>query len=489
MDDELRVLSGPRGPAGPATAADLPLPAQALAVMAAGEEAGQEGMLDELVHNGLGALVFFASALADPAAAARRTGSLQAAALRSPVGAPLLLAADQEGGRVARLPGGPATMPGAMALGATGDAELARLAGRATSGQLRAVGLNWDLAPVCDLWTQDNPALGSRCFAADPAVVGAFAAAFVTGLQDGGVLACAKHFPGHGDTAVDSHRGLPVLHADLAALRARDWVPFEAGARAGVATLMMGHLVVPALEDPLPASLSPAFYRVAREALAFDGLLVTDALGMAGCAQAAGSVGEAAVLALLAGADIIMIAHGPDEHRAAQRAVVDAVEAGRLPRQRLAEAATAVLACKRRWNLARHGAPDDQGAAHLLNRPSDVRLAADIARRSITELRPGPAVPSPAVLGYGQLTPQVLVEAAAARWPGARLRRDGVGPWLSLDAGSHLLIGPPIPESPPTGRVLLAYDCTPASLTALLTCAAGETPATGRLPGPARPLA
>lgn len=484
MDDGLRVLGGPPPASGPAVPADLPLPVQALAVLAAGEEPGQEAATDELVAGGLGGVVFFAPSLSEPSAAARRAGELQAAALRGPVGAPLLVAADQEGGRVSRLPLSGTTLPGAMALGAIGDPELARLAGRATAGQLQAVGVNWDLAPVCDLWTQDNPALGSRCFAADPAAAGALAAAFASGLQDGGVLACAKHFPGHGGTAVDSHHELPLLPAGVEELRAGALRPFAAAARAGAASLMLGHLLLPALDPRLPASLSPQAYRLAREVLGFEGLLVTDALGMAGCVRAAGGAGEAAVLALSAGADIVLVGRDPRAQREVRDAVVAAAEAGRLPRARLAEAVGRVLALKRSWSLVRRTAPDEGAAPHLLARPSDVRLAAEIARRSISELQPGAGAARPSSLQAGERTPAALVAAATTRWPGAALRRGAPGPWLSLDQGVHVLLGPPLPAALPAGRVLLAYDATPASLEALLQCAATGAAAPGRLPRP-----
>jgi beta-N-acetylhexosaminidase len=483
MADELRVLSGPQVPSGPARPEDLPVEAQALAVLAVGEEAGQEAATDELVAGGLGAVVCFASALRDPAAAARRAGALQSAAQASPVGAPLLLAADEEGGRVSRLPSGPARLPGAMALGAAArgaaaraGAAVAREAGRATAGRLRAVGLNWDLAPVCDLWRSDNPALDGRCFSADPAAAAALAAAFAEGLQDGGVLACAKHFPGHGGTSVDSHRGLPVLTGrDEDALR-----PFAACR--GAASLMLGHLLVPAVDPGLPASLSPAFYRMARDLAGPAALLATDSLSMQGCVRAADDVGEAAVLALLAGADVVLIAHGPAAHRAAWRAIADAARTGRLPRARLAEAVARVLAAKRRWGLGRRAAPDPDAVPHLLGRPSDARLASEIAAASITELAPGEAAPLPRRLRTAA-PGSALARAAAERWRQAEVvATAGAAPWLSLDDRCHLLIGPPIPADLPPGRVLLAYDATPASLEALLACAAGAAPAPGRLP-------
>ena len=464
---------------------DLPLEVAALQVLAAGEDAGQEVETDDLVAQGLGAVVFFASALRDPDRAASRSAALQAAALRGPAVSPLLLAADEEGGRVCRLPLSPATMPGAMALAAAGGgADLARTAGRATAGRLAAVGVNWNLAPVCDLWAAENPALGSRCFARAPALAAELAAAFAQGLRDGGVAACAKHFPGHGATAVDSHEALPVLDADLALLRRREWLPFAAAVRAGVETVMTGHLLAPAL-GPEPASLSSTVTRALREELGFTGVVVTDALGMSGCLRYAGDVGRAAVLALHAGADVALVGHGPAEQRQARDALAAAVRAGRLARERLDQAVGRVWALKEALGLARKGAPQPAAASHLLARPADVDLARWIALRSITELAPGPRCARPATIRAGEGAAPALLAAVRARWPQAREEppsRDAPPRCVTLDARCHLLVGLPVPPALPEGAVLLAYDATPASLAALLACATGEAEAGGRLP-------
>lgn len=480
---------------GQAPVAEWPLEVLVLQVLACGEEAGQETHTDALVAQGLGTVVPFASALRDPPRAAARYAALQGAAQRGPAGLPLLIAADQEGGRVCRLPLAATTMPGAMALCAAGDTELTRQAGQATAGQLRAVGVNWDLAPVCDLWAADNPALGSRCFAADPLAVARFAAAYVQGLRDGGVAACAKHFPGHGATVVDSHAALPRLDSALAGLRAREWLPFAHLIGVGVEAVMTGHLVVPAW-GPVPASLSEAAVRALRDELAFEGVIVTDALGMGGCLAFAGSVGEAAVRALAAGADIALVGHGPVEQLEARDALLTAARTGRLPRERLVAAAARIVAFKRALDLGRRAAPDPEAVPHLLDRPADVALAARIAALAVTPLtgagpqRLDPAVvggeaisgPSrPDTLGFSAETPRALVAAARARWPGAGIvPRDG-GRWLTVGAHAHALAGLPIPKPLPEGRVLLAYDGLPASLDALLTAAAGG-PAPGRLP-------
>jgi beta-N-acetylhexosaminidase len=445
----------------------------ALQVLAVGEEAGEEAATDELVAQGLGAVVLFASALRDPARAAARAGTLLAASLRSPARSPLLLAADQEGGRVVRLPVGPTTMPGAAALGATGRPELARAAARATAGQLRAVGVSWDLAPVADLADADNPALRGRCFAGDPETAAAFVAAFVEGLRDGGVASCAKHFPGHGATPVDSHRALPTVEVDLPTLRARAWVPFAAAVRAGADAVMVGHLRVPAL-GPGPASLEPAAYAALRQALGFEGVAVTDSLDMAACRAAAGGVGPAAVRALAAGADLVLVGHGPREHREAWSALTRAIADGTVPPARVREAIARVHRLKEALGLGRRPLPDPEGAAHLLARPSDARLAREIATRAILEPASGPARPRVASILAGGRAPRALVEAARARWPEAEvLPGAAASPWVSLDGLCHLGLAP-TPTPPPPGRALLAWDATPASLEALLDAAEGR---------------
>ena len=363
LSDELRVL--PAGPTPrPPQPPDLPPEALALAVLAIGIEAGGEAHAEELAAGGLGGVVFFASALTDPEAAAGLVSRLQAAAARSPVGAPLLVGADEEGGRVARLPRGPASLPGASALGATGEAALCKEAGRATALRLAAVGANWDLAPVFDLGGTANGALNGRAFSADPEACGRLAGAFAQGLADGGAIGCAKHFPGHGGTTQDSHQALPVLSGDPALLAA-SLAPFGAAIAHGIPMVMTGHLLVPSIDARWPASLSPALHRLLREDLGFGGVVVTDSLGMGGCLQVAGGVGQAAVQALRAGADLLLVGHGPAEQLQAHAAVVRAVRSGELPLQRLVEAAGRVLALKRERGLERRAMPDGKAAPRI----------------------------------------------------------------------------------------------------------------------------
>ena len=294
----------------------------------------------ELLADGLGGICYFATNTADgPAAVAELSAAITAANPRA------VIAVDEEGGDVTRLhalDGSPVLGP--AALGAAGDLALTRDTGRAIGTELAAVGVNLDLGPVADVNSNpDNPVIGTRSFGAEPALVAAHVAAWVTGLQDAGVAACAKHFPGHGDTAQDSHLELPTVDADLETLVSRELVPFAAAVEVGIASVMTSHIVVPALDPELPGTLSAPVLAVLRDRLGYDGVIVSDALDMAG-ASAGRGIPEAAVLSLAAGTDLLCI--GTDVAvstvRATQDAIVVAVASGRLTRERLEEAAARV---------------------------------------------------------------------------------------------------------------------------------------------------
>jgi len=235
------------------------------------------------------------------------TDALQAAA---PANArPLLIAADQEGGQLNATGDGPTAFAGAMALGAAADEELAERVAAATARELRALGLNVNYAPVCDLATNPaNPALGIRCFGDDPQEVGRLAAATVRGLQSEGVAATVKHFPGLGDASVDTHHAQALVNASREQLERRELAPFRAAIAAGARLAMAGHLAVPALtgSDVLPASLSPRALRgVLRDELGFTGLTITDALDMAAVTAGAGD-GDPLAAAMAAGEDLLL---------------------------------------------------------------------------------------------------------------------------------------------------------------------------------------
>ena len=265
---------------------------------------------------------------------------------------PLFVAVDQEGGRVQRLgpPHYPAH-PAARATGDTGDPEQARVAARRIGEGLRDLGFNWDFAPVLDVNNNpQNPVIGDRAYGTDPALVAAMGAQAVRGFQeDAGILACGKHFPGHGDTDTDSHHALPRIGHGQARLDAVELVPFRAALAAGLAAVMTSHILFPALDARLPATLSPATLTgLLREELGFDGLIITDDLEMKGVAEGWGAA-EAAVLATQAGADLLLCCHTWETQRQIQRALVRAVETGRLPKARIDESVARIAAAKARW--------------------------------------------------------------------------------------------------------------------------------------------
>ncbi|MBP8806938.1 MAG: beta-N-acetylhexosaminidase [Kofleriaceae bacterium] len=273
----------------------------------------------------------------DVAALIAWTAAVRAAA---PEDAPVLIALDHEGGAVQRIRAPATQWPPMLALERHGpaDVELARAIGRAQGVELAALGVDVNLAPVLDVLTNPtNPVIGDRALGRTAAEVGRRAAALAAGLADAGVLACGKHFPGHGDTAVDSHRGLPVVDQPRARLEAVELAPFAAVA-AALPMIMTAHVVYPALDPTAPATLSrPIVTDLLRGQLGYRGLIVTDDLDMAAIADRQG-VGPAAVAAIAAGCDAVMIAHDPRHQREA-RAALTAAAAAPTFRRRLAEAA------------------------------------------------------------------------------------------------------------------------------------------------------
>jgi beta-N-acetylhexosaminidase len=287
---------------------------------------------------GLGGVVLFARNVPDPEQVAALCAELRA---EQPS---LLIATDEEGGDVTRLEATTgSSFPGNLALGAVDDVVLTRRVATAIGGELAAAGIDLDLAPVADVVVDSaNPIVGVRSFGSDPMLVARHVAAFVEGVQSRGVAACAKHFPGHGETSADSHLELPVADADRVTLLARALPPFHAAVEAGVRAVMTAHIRFPALGSD-PATLSPEVVGLLRDELGFGGLVVTDALEMRAIS---GTIGleEGAVRALAAGADALCLGadRTPDEVERIRGAIVEAARAGRLPEDRLHEAAARV---------------------------------------------------------------------------------------------------------------------------------------------------
>ncbi len=325
----------------------------------------------ELIARGVGGVILFARNVESAAQVAELTAALKRAA-----GRPLLVSIDQEGGRVARLRArqGFTELPPMRALGETGDEALAFEAGALLGRELRAVGVDQDYAPVVDVDTNPlNPVIGDRSLGRDPALVGRLGAALARGLQSAGVAACAKHFPGHGDTSQDSHVDLPRLSHALSRLLAVELPPFTALSRAGVAAVMTAHVVFDALDPDRPATISPPVLALLRERCGFTGVCVSDDLEMKAIA-AYMPLEVAAPGAVAAGVDQLLVCHTPAAQHAAIDLVRRAVEDGRIPRARLAEARARVEV------LLRYAGPppDPRLAAAALRTPAHLAVAARI---------------------------------------------------------------------------------------------------------------
>ena len=300
---------------------------------------------------GVGGVILMGRNIGSPSQTRATIAELQALAAAKGL-PPLFVATDQEGGRVQRL--GPPDYPkrrAAREIGVIGDENTARTETHAIGAELRDLGFNWDFAPVLDVDNNPrNPVIGSRSYGDEPRRVAAMGAAAVRGFQeDAGILACGKHFPGHGDTETDSHHALPRILHNRARLEAVEFVPFRAAIEAGLAAVMTSHILFPALDSHLPATLSPIILTgLLREELGFEGLIVTDDLEMKGVVDGWGAP-EAAVLAVLAGADILLCCHVWKTQGAIRQALLQAVETGRLPLARIDEAVARIASAKNTW--------------------------------------------------------------------------------------------------------------------------------------------
>lgn len=335
---------------------------------------------------GSGMTVFAAANVATGMQLRALTDELRRAASR-----PLIVCADQEGGQFLAL--GEETTPfaGNLALGAAGDPELTERVGRAMGAEVRAMGVDLDYAPDCDLLIDlANPSVGIRSFGDDPAAVAAHAAAFVRGLRAAGAAACPKHFPGKGAAGIDSHHGLPVIDRDADRLRAADLAPFRAAMAAGADAVMSSHAAYPALtgRPDLPGTVSTALLTdLLRDELGFGGVAITDALDMGALAQGAGQVVEA-VAALRAGADLLLATTEQDMAQRLAEGLAVAASRGLLDSTRLAASAERIHVLAARLHAAPRPDLDVVGCrAHR-------ELAAELAALALTLVRdPGGLLP------------------------------------------------------------------------------------------------
>ncbi|MDE3195354.1 MAG: glycoside hydrolase family 3 C-terminal domain-containing protein [Acidobacteriota bacterium] len=298
---------------------------------------------------------------------------------------PLIVSGDFERGASMRVDA--TTMfPHAMAFTASRDPEEARVEGEITAKEARAIGVQWLFFPDADVNNNpDNPIINIRSYGEDPADVSKFVSAFIEGahsVPSAKVLVTAKHFPGHGDTATDTHMNLATIGGDRQRLEQVEWAPFRAAIAGGVDAIMSAHIAVPAIDAPnLPATLSPKLLTgILRDDLGFKGIVVTDALEMGGIAQGF-SVGDASVRALEAGADVLLM---PSDPEAAINAIVAAVRSGRIARKRLDESVMRLLSAKVRLGLAAKRTVDLDALHDVVASPEHVAAAQQIADRSVT---------------------------------------------------------------------------------------------------------
>lgn len=329
-----------------------------------------------------GVTLFRALNVNDPAQVRELTAALQRAAAEGDQ-PPLLIGADQEGGQLMAIDGGTTRFPGNLALGATGSADLAYRTGYALGRELAAMGINVNYAPDCDVnINPDNPVIGTRSFGEDPALVARLGSAMIQGLQAAGVAATAKHFPGHGDTAADTHHGVAVVAHDRSRIEQVEIPPFAAAIAAGVRLVMSAHIAFPAFGGAtLPATLSPLLLRgLLREELGFGGVIISDALDMGAITQGPGLVIDA-LASTAAGVDLLLLSAAESQQNSVYSGLLQAARRTLLDPADMCASAERVLALKQ-WAATQPQPPLD-----VIGSVEHQALAHEIAARAVTLVR------------------------------------------------------------------------------------------------------
>jgi len=351
-------------------------------------------IMDWIRDRNIGGVKIFGWNTGDTVRLARTVGVLQEASLKGKYKIPLLVATDQEGGWIRHVKGNTSITPGNMAIGASGYPRDAYLAGYYIGKELALLGINMNFAPTVDLFTnRDSWLISTRAFGSDPVKVGIFGAAYMKGQQAAGIIPTAKHFPGHGDTQLDSHGVLPRINVTFETLWDRELVPYRMLVKEGIPAVMSGHLAFPNIEaNGAPASLSSWFLKdVLRGKIGYKGLVITDDLMMNGATIWAGSVSRAAKQALLAGNDIILFSKTPDLFDPVWNLLSSSMKTDNEFRVRVRESARRTLEAKLRYlrgsqsvpfvpdiKKVENGLPDPEGTAFFL----------ELAARSVTIVKP-----------------------------------------------------------------------------------------------------
>ncbi|GAC1565702.1 MAG: beta-N-acetylhexosaminidase [Ktedonobacteraceae bacterium] len=314
--------------------------------------APSQEIIDLIQRCHVGNIILFSRYVRDARQVLELTQRLQMIAREAGHAHPLLIAIDQENGIVQRLGEAATIFPGNMALGAIGSEEIASQVALATGRELKALGINMNLAPVVDVNNNlANPVIGVRSFGEDPRLVARLGSAMVKGYYNAGVISCLNHFPGHGDTAVDSHLALPTIPHTLERLEVMEMVPFRSGIEAGAESVMIAHIAFLALSrnELLPATLSPAIiHGLLREKLGFNGVILSDCLEMGAISETFGTQ-RAAVMALQTGINLVLVSHLYTRQQGSIEAITEAVQTGELSSQTIRLAAERVLSLKARY--------------------------------------------------------------------------------------------------------------------------------------------
>jgi len=355
-----------------------------------------------LASGRIGGIYLFARNIESPAQVQRLIATCRAAATY-----PILVGIDQEGGSVARLREGFTESPGAMALGASGDRQLAEDVASMMGAELAALGVNWNFAPVADLARQrDNPSIGTRAVGRDWRLVSDFVTAQIRGYQRAGVAATLKHFPGLGNSVIDTHVAGAKVSGCLSYLYEEDLRPFSAAIAEGLGCVMLTHVLYEELDSELPATLSPRIVDgLLREKLAYDGAVCTDCMEMKAVAERFGP-GESAILAIRAGVDMVMFSHTRAAQEAAFEALLAAAESGQIPEDRIDQSLARIRALKARFPL------DTAPPLEVVGSRQHRHLAAAAARAGVVLVKRGKALPLEA-----SSTPISLIEFSTESQP------------------------------------------------------------------------
>lgn len=331
----------------------------------------------------VGGIIYFRRNIKSLRQVSKLSNELQAISIKQRVGLPLMISTDQEGGIVHQLIGG-TYFPGSMVLGATKNTELAERMGQAIAKELKTVGINMDFAPVLDVNCNSlNPVIGVRSFGEDPFWVAKLGVAFIKGVQAEEVIACGKHFPGHGDTVSDSHLTLPVVKHDRNHLEKVEFYPFTQAIQAGVDSIMTAHVCFPSIEpkEDIPATLSyNVLTNLLRKELGYTGIIITDCMEMKAIADGFGT-SEGAIMSIKAGSDIVLVSHSINKQKQAIEMVVEAVKKGEISEERINQSVLRILQLKKKKICLKSIIGSNY---QKIDKKMDEELAYQIAKKGVT---------------------------------------------------------------------------------------------------------